>query len=343
MLHPAAGRLTRRRRLTPARALAILGGVRRASFAATALAVLLASGPLTAAESHYDLGGPCQDNYTSNLSGEIREAKQNRNWDRAIALEKINVRQMCRNQYRWFELVSTLLAAQRPAEALRALEAMDSREFNLTAEAIGDTHPGVKEFMDSAGFRESELGGKIERWKRESDARRASYRELLNHPPPGLKPPGNYIAKGACPFECCQYRKWTVIDDTDLVDAPGSTTVVGRAVKGSRVDGLTGEVHLRPEPVLVLKDGELPKDTIAFLLDYGGEGYYNVYTRGKTISTSVAVARYCFHVSDECWGERLQAPGEGKVAVWWVKIKLPNGVIGWTDKSAHFGNMDACG
>jgi hypothetical protein len=77
-----------------------------------------------------------------------------------------------------------------------------------------------------------------------------------------------------------------------LVSGPGSSRVVGRARKGSRAVGLTGEVHLRPEPVVVLtapeSDGvltadELPKNSIAFILDYVGEGYGHVYTRGKVV------------------------------------------------------------
>jgi hypothetical protein len=36
-------------------------------------------------------------------------------------------------------------------------------------------------------------------------------------------------------------------------------------------------------------------------------------------------------------------PSERKDPVWWVKVRLPNGVTGWTDKPDHFGNKDACG
>jgi hypothetical protein len=172
--------------------------------------------------------------------------------------------------------------------------------------------------------------------------------------PASEKPPDNYVAKGACPFECCRYGNWTVSEDTDLVSSPGSSRVVGRARKGSRAFGLTGEVHLRPEPVVVLTapeqpDGvltadELPKNSIAFILDYVGEGYSHVYTRGKVVDvlTHLSYAKYCYHLSESCWGETLFPSQERQEQIWWVKVRLPSGIVGWTDKTNHFGGQDSC-
>lgn len=125
--------------------------------------------------------------------------------------------------------------------------------------------------------------------------------------------------------------------------ASGSTRVVRRARKGARVVGLTGDVHLKPEPVIVLLNDDLPKDSIAFVLDYEGEGYGHVYTRGKVVSVFVGVADYCFHVSESCWGESLLSSREKKDPVWWVKVRLPNGITGWTARADRFGEKDACG
>lgn len=119
------------------------------------------------------------------------------------------------------------------------------------------------------------------------------------------KPPENYVAKDACPFECCRFGEWTVLENTGLVLNPGSRRVIGAARKGTRVVALTGEVHLSPEPVGVLIGGDLPENSIAFVLDYMGEGYGHVYTRGKTVGTSLAYAKYCFRPSESCWGETL--------------------------------------
>ena len=144
------------------------------------------------------------------------------------------------------------------------------------------------------------------------------------------------------------------MEDTDLVSSPGSSRVVGRAMKGSRAFGLTGEVHLRPEPVVVLTapkpDGvltadKLQKNSIAFILDYAGEGYSHVYTQGKVVvvQTHLSYAKYCYRVSEDCWGETLLPSRERKEQIWWVKVRLPDGVVGWTKKTENFGDKDGCG
>lgn len=167
---------------------------------------------------------------------------------------------------------------------------------------------------------------------------------MLKTLPPDQRPPENYVARGACPFECCRYGNWSILEDTDLVATPGSKRIVGKGKKGGRAVGLTGEVHVRPEPVVVLMDGDLPKDSIAFVLDYQGEGYGHVYTRGKVVTAfTVGYADYCFRLSASCWGETLVPSNEHKAPVWWVKVRLANGLIGWTDKADSFGDKDACG
>lgn len=309
---------------------------------ATLLLACLAC-PAWAADGHYDLGGPCQDVRGPGQFSEIRQARNSGDWSRVIELEKASVRAMCGNAYRWFELADALLDAHRPAEALAVLQEMDSRGFDVNPALIGGMHPGVEAFVKTPAFRTSPLGLKIGQLMKASDERRARYREELKKLSPDQKPPDDYVSKGACPFECCRYGNWSVLEDTELVAEPGSRRVVGKAAKGTRVVGLTGEVHLKPEPVVVLKDGELPKDSIAFVLDNLGEGYARVYTRGKIVEVFVGVADYCLRVSDGCWGEQLLPPNERKEPVWWVKVRLPNGVIGWTDKPDRFGDKDACG
>ena len=273
---------------------------------------------------------------TPSLTGDTGEVS----WDRLIELEKASVRAGCSIEYRWQLLVSALLEAHRETEAVEVLREMDSRGFDLSPSQAG---PDVRAFMEGPVFQASPLAGKIERLKQISDQRRAHYRELLKELPADQKPPEDYIAKGACPFECCQYGNWTVVEDTELVAAPGSPRVVGRAKKGTRAVGLTGEVHVKPEPVVVLRSGELPKDTIAFVLDHGGEGFASVYTGGKIVDIFLGVAEYCFRVSDSCWGEKLFPVAEQKKQVWWVQVRLENGVTGWSDKPDNFGDKDACG
>ena len=294
------------------------------------------------AEQYYDLGGPCAPVQGPGVFAQLLAARKSGDWNRIIELQKQSVREGCRIQYRWEELALTLIDAHREPDAVKVLEEMDTRGFEVNPSAIERSHPELVKFMDRPVFRSSPIGKKVEALKAASEKRRARARELLN----GLtqRPPENYVAKNACPFECCTYREWTVGKDTDLVAAPGSTQVVGQARKGSRVKGLTGEVHLTPEPVYVLREGSgVPKDSIAFVLDNQGEGYANVWTRGNVVSVFVGVAKYCFHPSESCWGETITPETPRKKPVWWVKVRLPNGVIGWTDHPDHFGNIDACG
>jgi hypothetical protein len=296
-----------------------------------------------AAQQQFDLGGPCSPILYPAPSRQIEEAKRNRSWDRVVELEKESVRNDCDIEYRWRELGTALVEADRQQEALLALQEMDSRGFDLSPSTFGQEHEQLKKFMESPLFKASQLGMRFEQLRKISDERRISYRELLKKLSPNQKPADNYVAKNVCPFECCQYGKWSVLEDTDLVAAPGSKRVVGRARKGSRADGLTGEVHLTPKPVVVVGGGDLPKDSIAFVLDYGGEGFGHVYTQGKIVSVFLGYAEYCFRPSESCWGETLLPPNGSREQVWWVKVRLANGTVGWTDKPDNFGDKDACG
>ena len=296
-----------------------------------------------AVQQHYDLGGPCKDEAGVGALPQIWKAKESGDWDRVVELERLSVRGACSNEYRWLELVDSLLQTHRQSEALQALLYMDSRGFDLNPSVVGRGRMEVKNFMDTPLFRGSSLGAKFEQLERASDERRARYRDLLTKLPVSQRPPDNYIAKGVCPFECCQYGNWSVLADTDLVAAPGSKRVIDKAKQGSRVVGLTGEVHLKPEPVVVLADGDLPKGSIAFVLDYEGEGFGHVYTHGKIVSVFFGYEDYCFRLSESCWGETLLPSNERKPQVWWVKVKLANGITGWTDKADNFDGKDGCG
>ncbi len=301
-------------------------------------------------QARFDLGGPCSPTMNSEGPGifkEILEARKSQSWDRLIELEKRFVRGGCSIEYRWRELANVFVQAGRQAEAIQVLDEMDARGFDLSfglnPSPVEEGHRELKQFMETTAFQTTSVGMKIEQLKKISDERRSHYREILRDMPADQRPPERYIARGACPFECCRYGDWAAMQDTELVAAPGDPRVVGRAMKGSRVDALTGEVHLRPEPFLALTaDGGVPKDSIAFALDYQGEGYRHVYTRGKVVSVFAAVADYCFRASDACWGETLDSREERKEPVWWVKIRLPNGVIGWTDKAERFDGKDGC-
>jgi hypothetical protein len=167
--------------------------------------------------------------------------------------------------------------------------------------------------------------------------------------------PKIYIDKGACPFECCTYRRWSVLADTVLFDRPEGTQPVARVLKGQWVTAATGEVHLVPMPMkVVFEHGRFHVGDQAYLLTNEGEGVMKVWRHGAISEEDVwfvgdskwqdwgnAGGRRltCAHPSKECWGRIEKLPGSD----WWILIKTPAGKRGWTREDEHFGNMDACG
>jgi hypothetical protein len=316
--------------------------MRTVSIVSILLAGFLAPQSGYTADQFYSLGGPCVNTPAVDQRA-IEDARKSGAWDRAIELQKLQVRGGCGIEYRWLELVKLLLEARRETEAVQAMQEMDSRGFDFNILVVGAKDPLFESFMARSVFQASPVAKKIERLEAISNERRARFRKALQAIPASQRPPENYVAKGACPFECCRYGDWTVLESTALVTAPGNTRVVGTALKGTRVTGVTGEVHLKPEPIAVLMEGDLPKDTIAFVLDYEGEGYAHVYTQGKVVSVELAYAEYCFQIAESCRAETLWTPEERTKPVWWVKVKLANGTVGWTREVDNFGNKDSCG
>ena len=316
--------------MLPLRAATLVG------FAAMAL-----PGTAAPAGQFYDVGGPCEKRFDVSLSRSLHAARNNQAWDSLIQLQKQFIRDGCEIGYRWWTLADFLLKAGRQVEALSLLQEMDARGFELNPAIIVRQFPAMPAFMESSAFVSSPLGSKIEALRAISDSRRATFQAALRRILPDQRPPENYIAKDACPFECCRFGEWPVLEDTELVAAPGSRQVVGRAAKGNTVTGITGEVHLKPEPVAVLRGGDLPPGSIVFVLDYLGEGFGHVYSEGRIVSLFLGYEDYCFRLSDSCWGERLMSPGERKAPVWWIRIRLPNGVTGWTDKPDNF-SINGC-
>ncbi len=134
-------------------------------------------------------------------------------------------------------------------------------------------------------------------------------------------PPKVFVDKGACPFECCTYRAWSVEKDTDLFDAVDGKKIIGKAKKGQKLTAITGEVHTVPFKVKTNDGNEI------YLLTYQGEGFWKVWEKGK-VRENV----------EEDW-----KPNQAVQSTWWVQIKLNNGTKGWTKETKNFGNQDGCG
>ena len=161
--------------------------------------------------------------------------------------------------------------------------------------------------------------------------------------------PPTFLDRGACPFECCTYQRWTVTKDTVAYDKPekGSRRV-GIFKKGSRVRGLTGEVlTTQPGKYVVTKPHEKYKPgDILWVYTPQGEGFFKVWFAGTMVSEELDYMSGPHEESGikcderaDCWG-RLETELKDE---WWVKVRSPAGWIGWTNQTENFHGMDSCG
>ena len=161
-------------------------------------------------------------------------------------------------------------------------------------------------------------------------------------------PPTRYVDHGACPFECCTYRQWSVEKDTIIRAAPTRhSEKVAILKKGMTVDALTGDVDVVPSRLHVKKthDTDKPGDVL-WVYTYLGEGFFKVWRNGEMVEEELEFSAYPGGIPDNrcsdrpsCWGE-LDEPLQ---MTWWIKLRTHDGVEGWTNQSRHFGGADACG
>jgi hypothetical protein len=155
---------------------------------------------------------------------------------------------------------------------------------------------------------------------------------------------------GACPFECCTYRDWSVRQDTELLaerrdDAP----IVVRVRPGDRVIGITGVVVTTQLGLaeVVGRTTESGKERTPGerwpVLNYVGEGYWRVWDNGYVFDEFVSDERACR--SEAARGRTMCSVllRSRPVTTWWVRVRGPLGQEGWTRHVDRFGNIDACG
>lgn len=165
-------------------------------------------------------------------------------------------------------------------------------------------------------------------------------------------PPVPFEDHGACPFECCTYRTWTVKTDTDLrVERSDTAPVEVRVRKGDRVDGITGVVITMTlgtarvlRPITKVADRlRLNTGETVYVLNYVGEGAWKLWVKGKLYVAENARG------PDDCYGpehDTVLCPVQivhEPATVWWAKVRGRAGKEGWTRQLGHFGDIDACG
>lgn len=143
-------------------------------------------------------------------------------------------------------------------------------------------------------------------------------------------PPSPFIDKGACPFECCTYRRWQALKSVPVFDAPNDTRQIATLQRGEWVTALTGETH--SIPVAIAAPADFPKSGIhkgdrIYVLHYLGEGSWKLWVRGRIVEEELLNL-------DNTKGPKTE---------WWAKVRTANGTIGWVRADDRFGNQDACG
>lgn len=294
------------------------------------------------------LGGPCLPESETDIAGMhawhglvSRHAVALRQGDTeaAVDLARQIVRRKCSNEHWRLKLAEELVETNRLEESVAALEAFYARESNAVDRRLRTPDSPLHRLSQSDVYQRSALAEKLAADRRALDQRRNEARVKLAA---GPRPPQHYIAKPACPGEYCSFGQWTTREQTALYDKPAGTAVVAQLMPGEPVGAVTGEVHLKPAPVLVRfppPHTTIEPGSIVFLLDYLGEGHGRIWVQGKVEESEVVGAfEHCAFPGNGCWGEFVDPGDAGRQqdGQWWVQIRAPNGELGWTRQSTHF-------
>ncbi len=149
----------------------------------------------------------------------------------------------------------------------------------------------------------------------------------------------------ACPFEGCQFGKWTAVQPVPIYSTWRAKRKLLRTLeKGEAVMAITG-IHITFEPseikvtVPMPQYGLKPGDTVFGYMNLG-EGFFNAWFNGTWVG--------------EFDGSSIEGPGDsgcqrnctakflksGRVE-WWVQIKTKEGTIAWTEDGDKFDGTDS--
>ena len=159
-----------------------------------------------------------------------------------------------------------------------------------------------------------------------------------------------YDEDGACPFQCCTYRDWSVDWDTDLhADRRDDSPIAFHSALGDTVTALTGVVtttkvgRATASRQVSVGNKHIPVaagEPIYLLRNVGSD--WKIWVNGVTDEQYIPNQGYCTgekQSSDECALKVIEQPQ----IVWWAKVRDARGREGWTREVDHFGNIDSCG
>ncbi|MZR63910.1 hypothetical protein [Alcanivorax sp. DP30] len=161
-------------------------------------------------------------------------------------------------------------------------------------------------------------------------------------------PPGEFVDEGVCPFECCEYGRWTAVQSVTVFDQVEGKPVA-KLHPDESVDALTGDVYIsEPGLVVVRRDYQSPESgrryqagDRMYVYTSQGEGFFRVWVDQAWLSeeiTFLAGWDSC-EEDDSCWGEVVRVPASR----WWINVRQDNGQQGWVQDTDVFLGSDACG
>lgn len=158
--------------------------------------------------------------------------------------------------------------------------------------------------------------------------------------------PKVFVDKGTCPFECCEYGKWTAEKSTRAYSHPDKGRGAFTIPAGTTVTALTGYVRTHGEPFLVTRPHPPYKAGEKLMVyTYYGEGAFLVWYKGKIFTEDLGFSPYGgtggTRCTDPkyCWGtlaRELQSD-------WWINFRLRNGKTAWLHGATEFSGADRCG
>jgi hypothetical protein len=150
--------------------------------------------------------------------------------------------------------------------------------------------------------------------------------------------PAVLVVRDICPFECCQFGTWTVLQRLQLQRRPGSDTPVAFTVApGEILKAETGELHLQSVGTVVLRYPlqVRPEGQSATLAALAGDTILVVGYLGEDIW----LVRYrdVERAADRFWASNGRAAGPdlpGELvrplrAQWWARVRDEHGRLGW--------------
>ncbi|MBL8548760.1 MAG: hypothetical protein JNJ73_02155 [Hyphomonadaceae bacterium] len=137
---------------------------------------------------------------------------------------------------------------------------------------------------------------------------------------------GLYVVLGACPGEGCELGAWVATEAGELRAEPDqNATITARVAAGENVEALESVLRLYPVrgEVLAAHQG-LEVGDIVYRLDYQGEGFFNLWRRGETLTWSSSDDEGAINWSDA--DDEASNPRTG----WWVRFRGAQGQSGWS-------------